>query len=1035
MKKRLTLLLLALLLTALTLTLCACGGDDTPGGSTGTTYTVYCFKSEDSAAEEIKVGTGEGNTIVPAKKAHYKFLGYYTAEGTQVFDASGRQVQGLLIDKNITVYAHFEPIDYTVTFVVGEGTLPEGSQTSVTLNADSWQLIVPVPEAPNERTQFEGWYNKDFTAEFAGRYGTVDYTKFSLDNELGISNNEIKLYAKYGKRTVTVKIDYNDYTMDPKEIEVDYGELLGDLADLKINNETEGKEIVGFSIDPYQFIPYEDPLTEDITVYAVWKYYKQVKIHYGDLFPTEIFKVYEGDDMGAELPTPKKPGYRFDGFYDNASYAGNPIGYVPFHNLASAYHAKLTRAEYTLTFDTGDTGITAPEPMTYHYGDTKVLPDLSRDGYIFLGWSLERDGTGEIINAIPSNYDGNYTLYAVFGAKTCTVDLDANGGICEKEQDKIPWQGAYTLPVPTKTGYAFLGWFDGKGENAVKYADAFGASVRDWGEIKDGTLYARWQINTYTVIFDTAGGYIPSSERQKTYQYGAVLEFPSSTPEHTSKIFAGWYNADLSEEYVGTVVVTGDMKLKAKWVDSIAISNAEGLKKLSQNPAGTYHLTANINLGGQAWTPVAEFTGTLNGNGYKIYNFSLGLPAANQGNGNQKLGFILVNKGTVRNLTLDPSSVNVTQSVNDWSNLYVGIFAAENQGQILGCHVMNVTVTGDFTARDHANGTYTSTVCLGSIAGVNAGSIISCTSSATITAGMKMTYNNLTKPSTTAELRAGGIVGIHSEDATVSTCTYSGALTVTHATVGTGKSGTVAKGGAAIGGILGHNNEGNCTYNTFTGTVCATLQYGAGGVSAETTLDVGGIVALNGGEIEYCKSVGALTAQGKRIAIGGIASINKGQVQNSYSTSIITANGGDLHTYAGGAVAQNQQEGKISITYAAGTLEAEYVNCVGGFVGENKAGGTVESCYAAVDMELGTENGNCAFVDTNSGTITSSACAADVTLTLGGNAATPESMQGVELKDTSAELYGADYLTVTLGFATEIWKITGSAHPTLFFEK
>ncbi|MBR7112563.1 MAG: hypothetical protein IKC75_06580, partial [Clostridia bacterium] len=75
-----------MIIPALLLLLCsvfafaACGGggesNNAGGGSKGNTHTVYCYKSEDgSAAQEIKVGSEKGNTIAPAKKAHYKFLG------------------------------------------------------------------------------------------------------------------------------------------------------------------------------------------------------------------------------------------------------------------------------------------------------------------------------------------------------------------------------------------------------------------------------------------------------------------------------------------------------------------------------------------------------------------------------------------------------------------------------------------------------------------------------------------------------------------------------------------------------------------------------------------------------------------------------------------------------------------------------------------------------------------------------------------------------------------------------------------------
>ena len=1031
-----------MIIPALLLLLCsvfafaACGGggesNNAGGGSKGNTHTVYCYKSEDgSAAQEIKVGSEKGNTIAPAKKAHYKFLGYYTAEGTQVFGASGKQVEGLLIDRDVTVYARFEPIEYTVTFVVGEGTLPEGTATSVKIHADAWILAAPVPTAPLQTLQFEGWYNKDFTTEYVGAHGTVDYTKFSLEAPLGIVNNEIKLYAKYDTRTVKVTVDYNDYVTPSKEFEVVYGHVLGSLTEYEIDDEVAQKEIVGFSTSRYEMVPHTGPLTEDITVYAIWKNYTYITVHY-ESFDDERWKVYDEGVNGAGLPNPKKPGFRLDGLYTSPSYAGNPVTYVSFHSLASEYWAKLSLAEYTLTFVTGVADVAAPSPMHYFYGDVRSLPELSRLGYNFLGWSLERDGTGEVIYEIPEDFYADYTLYAVFEAESYVVELKGNGGTVSSGEEPVSYGSSYQLSVPTRTGYTFLGWFDGTGEDATQYTNARGISLADWTRTEGMTLYAHWQITTYTVRLDLKGGSL-SGTKSWTYEYGSVLEIPEKFPIKSGLMFDGWYNADYTKEYVGAVVVTENLTLTAKWVQSKAISNVEGLKNIAANPAGTYHLTADINLLGETWTPIAEFTGTLNGNGHKIYAFSLSLNVAA---GNYKLGFINVNKGTVRNLVLDEVTLNCVQSTKNWSDIRMGALIAENSGNVLNCHITNSTIKGAFTTNDVDNGTYSDTVWLGSIAGVNYGSLISCTSAATINANMTMAQSYKYYPTTTGDLRVGGIAGVNCENATVSNCTYTGELYATHVVTGQGRY-AYAYGNGAAGGILAHNDAGAyCIGNSFSGSVYIGQAYNVTGNynnGPHTSCDIGGIAAFNGGEISQCRSVGIVHSQTHRNAAGGLVSVNSGKISNSYSTATVIANGGNLHTFAGGFVAQNQ--GSIRMCYAAGSVTAEYTYRVGGFVGHNAETGTIGYCYAATDITLGAANENCVFVDQNDGTITSSACAEDITYTAGGTAVSPVGRSGVTLKSTAAEIYAQDHLFNTLYFETTSWKITGEAHPTLFFEK
>lgn len=1027
-----TALLALLLLMAGVLLLTACGGGTESGSESSKTYTVYCYKSEDgTAAEEIKISSERGNTVAPVKKDHYTFLGYYTAEGTQIFNASGKQVEGLLIDRNVTVYARFEPIEYTVTFVVGEGSFPEGTSTSVKVSAENWQMIAPVPTAPTSTLQFEGWYNKDFTVQYVGEHGTVDYTKFALSQPLSISNKEIKLYAKYDTRTVKVTIDYNDFMTAPKELEVVYGNVLGDLASYRVDNEIEKREIVGFSTSRYEMVPHTGPLTDDITVYAIWKNYKYVTISY-DTFDDELFKIYDGGVNGAELPVIRKPGYELDGFYTSPTYSGNPVTYISFQSLANRYYAKLSLAEYTLTFNTLYADVATPSPLTYYYGDTTALPELSRRGFNFLGWSLESDGTGEVIYNVPQDFYGNYTLYAVWDAETYIVELKGNGGSVPNAEEMISFGSDYRLSIPMREGYTFLGWFDGTAGTATRYTNASGASLSAWNRTEGITLYAHWQITTYTVRLNPNGGNIAGTKLW-TLEYGSAFELPASYPIRSGLMFDGWYNADYTKEYTGVIRVTENLTLTAKWVESRAISTAADLARIAENPGGTYHLAADINLLAVAWTPIAEFTGTLNGNGHKIYAFSLTL---NAGAGDYRVGLFGVNKGTVRNLTVSEMSLNVVQSANNWSNVRVGAIAGENHGDIINCHVVTSTLKGTFTANDVQNGTYTQTVCFGSIVGLHAaGNVISCTSSSPITADMTMAYNNVYRPKTTADLRVGGIVGLCSSGATVSYSAYSGEISATHVVSGKGNQ-AYAYGSGAVGGIAAYN-EGSCVANLFSGTVYIGQAYNATGNynnGPHTTIDIGGIAAVNSGTMNECASTGTVHAQGPRVRVGGLAAANESEIKNCYSSATVAARAGVLHTYVGGAVAQNK--GSIRMTYSTGSIAAEYVHYAGGFVGENTATGTIAYCYTATDIALTAGNENCAFFDTNAGTITSSACAADITyVAAGANVTVVGRHLGITVKNTEAELYAADYLLNTLYFDTLSFKITGEAHPKLFFEK
>jgi hypothetical protein len=53
------------------------------------------------------------------------------------------------------------------------------------------------------------------------------------------------------------------------------------------------------------------------------------------------------------------------------------------------------------------------------------------------------------------------------------------------------------------------------------------------------------------------------------------------------------------------------------------ISTAENLSKVRNNLSLPYQLINDINLNSANWEPIGTFTGKFNGNGHKIYNFTI----------------------------------------------------------------------------------------------------------------------------------------------------------------------------------------------------------------------------------------------------------------------------------------------------------------------------------------------------------------------------------------------------------------------------
>ena len=119
------------------------------------------------------------------------------------------------------------------------------------------------------------------------------------------------------------------------------------------------------------------------------------------------------------------------------------------------------------------------------------LPEMSREGYIFLGWF---DGETKVTEVL-----GNANLQAHWEIIKFSIDYELNEGAWSEGQEPVVefnYGDKVELLVPVKEGYTFLGW-----TQASKYVT----------EITNANykLTAKWKQNDQTgfeVIFDLNGG-------------------------------------------------------------------------------------------------------------------------------------------------------------------------------------------------------------------------------------------------------------------------------------------------------------------------------------------------------------------------------------------------------------------------------------------------------------------------------------------------------------------------------------------------
>ena len=110
---------------------------------------------------------------------------------------------------------------------------------------------------------------------------------------------------------------------------------------------------------------------------------------------------------------------------------------------------------------------------------------------------------------------------------------------------------------PTKTGYTFGGWY--KDNNS--YAEPF--DFENTAIIEDITLFAKWTINSYAVIFNSQGG---SSINNISADDNNAITAPAD-PTRSGYTFGGWYKEAgcINPWNFTTDKVTGNTMLYAKW--------------------------------------------------------------------------------------------------------------------------------------------------------------------------------------------------------------------------------------------------------------------------------------------------------------------------------------------------------------------------------------------------------------------------------------------------------------------------------------
>ncbi len=226
-------------------------------------------------------------------------------------------------------------------------------------------------------------------------------------------------------------------------------------------------------------------------------YYFNGELYNG--YPTQY-----SNKLGAVLPTPQaSEGMEFKGWYDNKDYTGNEIKSIEVGEKGDkVFYGREDDIEFFITLDPTEGYMAHEDPTPVTLGQRYVLTVPERIGYYFDGWFSEKNGGVKYTNSNgvclnPWSDLDDIILYAHWRPRPFTLYFNTNGGDeLSPKMQTVFWDSHYTLPVPTRQGYTFLGWYLSS-TGGVQLTDNQGHSLRVWQMLNMPTIYAHWQENDY----------------------------------------------------------------------------------------------------------------------------------------------------------------------------------------------------------------------------------------------------------------------------------------------------------------------------------------------------------------------------------------------------------------------------------------------------------------------------------------------------------------------------------------------------------
>ena len=415
-------------------------------------YTIsYTLNGGTNSAENPTTYNVETETITlqePSPRTAYTFGGWFDCE-----DFSGTRITQISKGStgDITLYARWIPFEYSITYILNGGT----GVNDGTYNIETATFTLPTPTRTGYT--FNGWFDNILLL------GTP-ITQIVIG-----STGDVELYARWTMAEYTITYNLNGGTnnaSNPTRYNVE-------TETITLENPTR----VGYTFDGWFNISGE-AVTEipkgsegNQTLNARWSLitYNITYILNGGM--GVVGQTYNIETPTITLANPVKTGLRFGGWFDCEDFSGTRITQISRGSIGDRIlYAKWI---YAVIFDS-ETGVTptlidAVENKPIPHSQRPATTAFTREGYINDGkWYLRSSNTytefvfGDGGTPITENNTMLYLKWVVDDGTPIDYSIIyiLNGGTGATNRTYNVETATFTLPIPTRTGYTFDGWFD-----------------------------------------------------------------------------------------------------------------------------------------------------------------------------------------------------------------------------------------------------------------------------------------------------------------------------------------------------------------------------------------------------------------------------------------------------------------------------------------------------------------------------------------------------------------------------------------------